>query len=479
MLLTLLLALWPAAAQGAELSIPELIDCLQGPKDAQRRLAVWRLGRRGVKAAAAVPALAGVLDRGPLETRLEAALALGQLGPRGVSVLAKRLGRSGRDDAWLASIGLRQAGARALPALSALNDLLASKGSGLERARFYAIQTVQTFGKAGASCHPRLMALLRDHSASVAEAAARALGGFKVVAAIPGLARLYRDVPKARWTVAWCLIQFWDPSSFRNLVELADDRDRERSEAARWGVTEWLDGTEAVKVAIAVSLALTRRQRRIVGFAIGRKSLKSNGIKAIGMALCLATDVRRRALGLVALGKSRQHPKTALTLLGAALSEKSAELRSSALISLAELAQQESFRKRVVPLAGRFAELLGDADTRVRADAARALSKLKEAALPQLDALIERLRDANAGVRYRCTNAIEDIGCGAITAVPALEALLEDPSLQVRKGVVKALKSIREGARKQTLPERRRAREEMRAERRAFKKARQRLRSRD
>jgi HEAT repeat protein len=122
-------------------------------------------------------------------------------------------------------------------------------------------------------------------------------------------------------------------------------------------------------------------------------------------------------------------------VLGALKSDKSVEVRESAVRALADIDPNLA----VPPISGALTE---DADPRVRLKAAEALSKLGHHATAAIPALISALNDADYDVRTGAVDALAAMGSEAKTAVPALQAMANRSQLADPDAVNAALKAI-------------------------------------
>jgi HEAT repeat protein/lysophospholipase L1-like esterase len=208
------------------ITVALLVERLGFPEPAERAAAALQLGRRGVQARPAVPALIAALDdadgqvrwragealaamgapaedcleglaaivaRGDAPGRGEAAAALGRLGPAAapaVAVLAEALRDNRADVRARAALALGSIGPPAGPAAGALAEALRDA-----EVRWQVAEALGGLEAAAAPAVPALIEALRDPTSSVRLHAARSLGriGHAAAAAAPALADALRD----------------------------------------------------------------------------------------------------------------------------------------------------------------------------------------------------------------------------------------------------------------------------------------------
>jgi HEAT repeat protein len=122
-------------------------------------------------------------------------------------------------------------------------------------------------------------------------------------------------------------------------------------------------------------------------------------------------------------------------VIGALKSDKSVEVRESAVRALADIDAN-------LAVAPTSAALTEDADPRVRLKAAEALSKLGRHAATAIPALISALQDADYDVRTAAVDALAAMGSEAKSAVPALQAIANRNQLADPNAVNAALTAI-------------------------------------
>jgi hypothetical protein len=157
------------SSQQSQLRIASLIAELKNPDSQERRVAAIALGRIGLDARAAVPALAAALKDSVWEVRDQAASALGKIGPDAVPELVTALKNSDSNVRITAALALGQIGP---DAVSALATALKDSDRGV---RYYAALALGAIGPDAGDAVPALTALISDPNVDVRESAATAI----------------------------------------------------------------------------------------------------------------------------------------------------------------------------------------------------------------------------------------------------------------------------------------------------------------
>lgn len=144
-------------------------------------------------------------------------------------------------------------------------------------------------------------------------------------------------------------------------------------------------------------------------------------------------DEGGRVKAAAALGEMRLPDPSALAALGAALRDRSAQVREKAGSALAAIGPA------AIPYLG---EALGDADPAVRVVAAASLGQLSPAERAAMAPLLRALRDTEPAVHLQAAEALGRFGPAAHDAVPGLMEALRSPSAAQRSAAVKALAKI-------------------------------------
>lgn len=230
----------PTVKKSADLS-RDVAD-LSSPDRDRRSSAAVRLGRRGTKAASAVPRLAQcVLTDPSADVRGYAASALGAIGPTaepGVEALARATGDSDPAVARRAIVAIGEIGPKAVKALPKLRRRLADPDPNFRRIAARALGGLAEVAEPAAD--ELISRMFNDDDPVVCREAAHALGtiGRPISRVVPALTEIVADVetaPSTRFAAVTALGQI-GPSAkaaLGPLREAAKDADANLASAAR------------------------------------------------------------------------------------------------------------------------------------------------------------------------------------------------------------------------------------------------------
>ncbi|MGA8163976.1 MAG: HEAT repeat domain-containing protein [Waddliaceae bacterium] len=287
-------------------------------------------------------------------------------------------------------------------------------------------------------CLMEIIERLGDENWSVREAAARALGEIKDVAAVrPLIERLGNENRDVRQDAAIALGKIKDVAAVRPLIERLGDENWSVREAAAKALGEIKDvaavrplierlGDENVFVRKAAARALGEIKDVAAVMLLIERLGDENG------------DVRWAAA--IALGKIKD--VAAVRPLIERLGNENRDVRKAAAIALGKIKDVAAVRPLI--------ERLGDENRGVREAAAIALGKIKDVAAVR--PLIERLDDENENIRPAAARALGEIK--DVAAVMPLIERLGDENGGVRKAAAIALGEIKDVAAVRPLIER-------------------------
>jgi HEAT repeat protein len=215
---------------------------LSSPDRDRRGSAAVRLGRRGSKAASAVPKLAQTALTDPSsDVRGYAASALGAIGPAaepGVEALARLTTDPEPAVARRAIVAIGEIGPRAVKALPGLRRRLADPDPNFRRIAARALAGLGE--KAEPAADELISRMFNDDDLVVCREAAHALGtiGRPISRVVPALAEMIADdeaAPSTRFAAVTALGQIGPSakSALGPLKEVADDPDANLASAAR------------------------------------------------------------------------------------------------------------------------------------------------------------------------------------------------------------------------------------------------------
>ncbi len=164
-------------------TVDELIRLVQSSDSTTQVAAIEELATRGAKAAKAVPALVNTFAQDNEEVRLNAMLALGEIGKAAVPALKKQFTAGDENIRLYAVWGIGLIGEEAKEASQDVVRLLADKNDDVRRKAAYALGRINPDPKAAVSV---LTEALKDKNQDVRQAATTSLTTFGAKA-VPGL----------------------------------------------------------------------------------------------------------------------------------------------------------------------------------------------------------------------------------------------------------------------------------------------------
>jgi HEAT repeat protein len=473
-------------AKGA---VAALAESLEDTDRSVRRFVVRALKKIGPDAKRAVPSLVLALNDKDPETRIEAACALWRIEehPRVIPFLYENL-RDAEEKARLeAAQGLNAIGS---PALPSLKKALADPNALVRRA---AAETLGRFGPRGISASRELVATLKDDSAWVRVAAAKALWRLeKHQEAIPALirelkkpaekedpGRLKNAIHSAREGALYELNEIGAEAkeAVPIYVELLDDpladlgkqapEFRQRVESllqsfgpdAKPAVHSLIRQLEAYSGDFAGKFTCRDAVRTLRAIGPGAKEavpaltrlLKIGQVRVHAAAALWWIDKdpasiaalieeakvvgpnSDRSWAVQALGEIGSEAQDAVPAIALSLTDKERGIRAAAAVTLGRIGPGS---KDTVPA---LVKLLKDSEPSVRFGAAVALWRIEKhpAAVP---ALVEQLKGARGGEEVtKASSALIQIGTGAKEITPELVELLKDSDGEVRVGAAEVL----------------------------------------
>ncbi len=405
------------AAQGRAADVAGLIKQLQDKDPETRQDAAVLLGRMGPAAKEAVPALVAALKDEAVASR--AAIALTQIGAAAVPALGKALKDPDQSVRLQAARVLGNLGPAAREALPDLVDAL-SGANGPVRA--LAARAVGRIGAPARPTVPHLLVLLKDPDQRAREAAVRALiriGPVAVENVVPALAKA---------------VQNDDDAAVRRLAAGALGEYGPDAKGAVTALTHALDDEEPdVKIAAAIVLGL-------IGPDAKPANTKLRGLvkdRNIAVALAAAS----------ALSVTDPKNPDALQALQSALTNREPFVRLMACNILAAMGPEA---RSAAPALER---LLKDSSPDVRLAAAEALVRINPAhpdaaavvvnAIPELVGYFKEGEEAvPSHARILMARILGSLGSRAKAAVPGMKEALQDRNPRVREAVAQALKQI-------------------------------------
>jgi len=420
----------------AEAAVPQLVRALQADSVELQRAAALALAEMGEGAAAAVPALTANLKSSDALVRSYAAHALGELGPAAreatealIDVLADRdatVRREARDalrdirpgkevalplfarmlttsdpaDAAAAVGVLAEAGAAAIPALTAALDN--------PDAAYWACLTLTEIGAAAAPAVPQLGAQLDSPQPEVRLQALLALAAIGP-ASQPLAGKIvellgHDEAAGVRYAAAYALGALGDRSAaLPALTAALDDQDEFLRIIAAWAYVDLVENDDSPALDRAVKIIL-------------------DGISSADHRV---RNVATRAFADPDLPREQLQPAFVRVLRGI---DDPAQM-SEIIAALASLGAE------VIPPCIRSLETKGP----LRMASLELLAKVGADAAPAVPALIATLADADAAVRQEALFALGAIGPAAAQATPPVMALLQDQAPDVRHAACYAL----------------------------------------
>jgi HEAT repeat protein/flagellar basal body rod protein FlgF len=390
----------------------------------------------------AVPALTELLRASPAELRLDAAVALGQIGCDARAAVPTLIEALGWDD-W----ELRQAATSALDRIApdsavVVQAIVRTWALALRstdpRKRYEAAATLGRFGGKAAGAIPLLVELLDDPTSG----AARALGrmGEAASPAVPALTQaLVHSKVHVRLQAADALGRIGPNARSSVPVLIAAMKDENAELRWRAAVAIGLIGSNDSGCIAALAELLKDEHAQVrdrVAEALGRLGTSSGEVQGLLEAAGRAERGRDRVWPSFALAIMAQKPASFVLSLGTILltDERATRLAAcEALMNLGPLA------KPAVPI---LTELLAGRDKAVVAAAIDALGAIGPAAGAAVPRLSVALSDRDPFIRRRAAAALGRIGEAAASAAPALVSRLSDESEPVVVASAEALGRI-------------------------------------
>lgn len=392
--------------------------------------------------AGAVPALAAVLQDAPSALRLDAALALGEIGPDASAATPALLRLLGSDD-WDLREGVTGALQRIAPDSEVVTAATVQAWSSSARSetgprRYRAVLTLGRLGPKAAGAVPMLTEMLGDPTSG----AARALGqiGPAAAAAVPALAEaLRRPEAHVRQQIADALGRI-GPAA-RPAVSALLEVMRDKRPEVRWRAAAAIGRIGSNESGCIAALAAMLKDedpqvRDRVAEALGRMGRTAGQAEGEIELASRANRAADRVWPLFALARGSDRPVAAILSLANELLQDEAAARVAACQAVGLLGP---LAKPAVPA---LAELVNSADGRLARAAIEALGELGPTAAEAVPQLAVALANRNPLVRLRAATALGRIGEGAAGAVPALRGRLNDESEQVVAACVEALGQI-------------------------------------
>ncbi|HVK07386.1 MAG TPA: HEAT repeat domain-containing protein [Gemmataceae bacterium] len=394
-------------------TVPTLLDHLGDAHEGVRAVAAAALGQ--LHALDALPALAGLRDDPSELVRQEVVGALGVIGGAGVRTdlrraqITVRVRRRGLRFGWV--FGRRGAAApahqpdRVELAVTTLRAALADPSAAV---RVGATQALGEIGPAAGEAVPDLIGVLRDADETVRCRAAEALGRIGAEAAVPALTDELADPsPAVQEAAARALGAFRlaAEGAVSALVLLLQHPEEGVRQAAADAIGRIGTLPEEATATLVDSLAsrdtLVRAQTAEALGAIGEAA--GDAVPALVEALDDGSD-RVRAKAAEALGKiGNGAAEVAVPSLVRALRDKDNWVSALAAEALGEMGEAA---EEAVPSLVRS---LGHINPLVRANAAEALGKMGEVAAVALPALEKAAGDEDGGVRAQALRAVGEV----------------------------------------------------------------------
>ncbi len=255
------------------------------------------------------------------------------------------------------------------------------------------------------------------------------------------LALLGDSRAEVRRGAAFNLLSQFDPASSEQVAALtaalADSdpavRSIVRSAVADMRPADQVAATPQLAGLLRPELEARAENRAAIARLLGTlKGEAAPVLPALRPAALSDPDARVRSAALVAIGQIAP-PGEAVADLASGLADKDAAVR------IVAAAQLRRLSTAAAPAAKQLAGVLGDAEQRVRENAAEALILIGQ---PAVEPLIVVLGESNVEARKYALAALAKIGPPAKAAVPAVEKCLKDSDAAVQKLAAEALQQI-------------------------------------
>jgi HEAT repeat protein len=477
----------------AKTAVPALIDALQDNFSLVRQYSAGALGKIGPQAKTAVPALIDAL-KDENEIRWNAEESLEEIGPSAVPALVEALKNDYYSDVRSTIVKvLGKFGMEASPAVPALTAALVDKDrdvryyakkalgnagpsavpvllEALENEYYKDVREIIVFiiGKSGPEAWPAISALtaaLEDKDEDVREYAAEALGkiGPRAKAAVPALIDALRNMRPGAANALGNI----GPSAVPALILALEDEKKQVRKDAAYSLS--IVGPEAKAAVPALIDALNNWPfdiRLYAAVALGNIGPEAKAaVPALIEALKTKVTYVRKYI-VTALGKIGPEAKAAVPALIQAIKYKdiTPESAEDALIkigpsgvpALVEAIENDYYadvRSILVKIIGEFgpkansavpalAAALKDEDESVRSLAAYSLGNIGLEAKAAVPVLTEVLEDKSTIVREKAAFALGKIGLAAESSIPALTTALRDKDESVRSQAAVAIANI-------------------------------------
>jgi HEAT repeat protein len=384
---------------------------LQGTPWGRKRWPWWRCQAPPAAPAdltdLAVAALRAALDDAAAAVRIQAAAALGRIGPAG-SATAPRL------------IALFQ--------------------DADETVRCQAAEALGRVGAVSESSAAALVRLLTDPSVAVKISATRALGSLRKVAAaaVPSLVPLLQEPEEAvRDAAAEAIAQIGalDEKAAESVAEgLASPDNVVRAQTAEALATIGPAAQEAAPALVEVLTDDNDVVRARAVEALGKMGASAAGVAAPGLVRALRDeDNWVSALAAEALGKMGESADEAVPALVRSLGHVNPLVRGNAAAALGRMGEVAGQARPALE------RVCHDEDGAARAEAVRALGALGRPTPTSVAAVYDGSQDDDPRVRAAAVEAVGRWGVAEGGALDRLLALLEDPNDQVKVEAARAL----------------------------------------
>ena len=362
------------------------IEALQDPDAAVRLEAARAIGKLGPKAQSAVPALVKALGDDDADVRAGAARAIGAIGPAAKSAVPALL-EALKDQGYF--LGARGELPSEVPVWVAVSEAL---------------------GDVGPAALPELIAALKDEHPQVFAGAANAIHriGPEAKEAVEPLVKLVKkDDAFARRAGIYGLMGI-GPEAKAAVPALIEALDHEHFHTQYWACRALREIGPGAKAAVPVLVRLLKDDMA---------SVRRHAAQALG-------------------GIGPEIGEEAIASLTAALKDPTEPVREDAAIALGKIGPPA---KAAAPA---LEKALAKGPLAARAPGARSLWLITGRPDPAVGVLVEELGDFNWG--YDAAQALGEIGPPAASAVPALRKLIESDQVQedVRRAAADAIKRI-------------------------------------
>ncbi len=392
--------------------IKRLVRDLCVPEAEDRKRAAEELGKIGLAAKIATPALVKVLtDKDSSQVRSSAAEALGKLGNASPEVLQGLLALLTDQESWVRRSVAEALGELGNASPEVLQGLLALLTDQESQVRSRATYALGNLGNASEKVLQGLLALLTDQESQVRSRAAYALGN---------LGNASEEV-------------------LQGLLALLTDEDSNVCSSAAYALGNLGNASEEVLQGLLALLTDEDSDvRSSAAEALGKLGNASPEVLQGLLVRLTHNDFNVRSSAAEALGNLGNASEEVLQGLVALLTDKdSSQVRSSAAKALGKLgdASEEVLQGLVA--------LLTDTYSQARYSAAEALGNLGNASEEVLHGLLALLTDKDSWVRCSAAITLSKLGNASEEVRQGLVALLTDKESWVRRIAAMALEKLR------------------------------------